>query len=343
MANLTTRIEFTETVSLDIGRSVLIVGVHTDENVRKYYEIYKPTDRIDCRNAYEDSRIAKTYWEMISQGATDISCVSIPDLDTDSFTLLLDSLDLYSFDILVIPELHSNNMHLVDLLSKYTINYALWGKGFINVISPPYRGLLNDSEYYDKLIAECPVINNPQYFIVPVGDVLYNELSKFEYVTDAVSTVAGILGNLYPSTNPAYKRMTGVKLTNEFNESQRDNLLDVGYAPLLNTITKGVCIQEAITVESHEYFHIAHTRIANVINKALVLTLNKYIGNMLAINNIYSTIDDVLEYYRVNGLFRDSKYTITQPARGELAVSLTIIPYDTVREINVSLRVKLTV
>jgi len=343
MANLTTRIEFTETVSLDIGRSVLIAGVHTDENVRNFYDIYKPSHRVDCRESYEDSCIAKSYWEMVSQGASDISCVSLPDIDVNSLTILLDTLDRYSFDILVFPELFSNNYKLVSLLSDYIINYALWGKGFISVISPPYQGSLNDHEYYHKLLSEPPAMDNPQYFIIPVGNLLYNKLSKFEYITNSTATVGGLLSGLYPSKNPAYKRTTGVELVSYYNDSWVNEMIAAGYAPLTDTITKGVCIKEAVTAESHEYFNIAHTRIANVINKALVLTLNKYIGNALNISNIYSTIDDVLEYYRINGLFRDSQYTITQTARGELTVNLTIIPYDTVKEINVLLRVKLTI
>lgn len=343
MANLTTRIEFTETVSLDIGRSILIAGVHTNEDVRKFYDIYKPVDKLDCRESYEDSRIAKSYWEISSQGATDISCVSIPDIDSNTLQLLLDNLDRYSFDILVIPELYSNNDKLMSILADYTINYALWGKGFVSVVSPPYQGLLSDEDYYYKLINERPILNDPQYFIIPVGNVRYNKNSKFEYINDCVSTVGGLLGALYPSVNPAYKKLTGIELTSVFTDEQLNNIILNGYSPLHKTITKGVCIKEAVTAESHEYFNISHTRIANVINKALVLTLNKYIGNMLNISNIYKTIDDTLAYYKNNGLFRDCKYSLTQSGRGELSVSLTIIPYDTVREINVSLRVKLTI
>lgn len=334
-----TQIELSETVDMNIGSSILIIGTCSDELIESYYTVYKPIDKYDCREAYEDTSIARTYWEIASHGVKDISCVSIPSVSIENITTLFEGLDQYSFDIILIPEVISSNYVLVKLLSDYATRYASSGKGFVLVISPPNQGPITDYDYCDKLLFNTTRCLSP-YIVIPVGTIMYNTNSMFQYITNCVGAMGGLLGSLSAGVNHSYKTISGVIMQSSFTDAQITNLCDKGYATLIYSISKGVCFNRAVTTEGHEYFNVSHTRIANIINKALSLTLNKYIGNAISLGSIHETIDATLAYYS-SSLYRDCGYTLTQEDNGRLNIDLSILPNDTIQRINSSLVVTL--
>ena len=339
MADLTlsTQIEYIKTIDLNLGYSSLIVG--TSDSGIPDYDVYTPTDRNDCQDQYGDSPISYAYWEAVSQGAGQLSCVSIPDITSSSLEKLFGVLDNYSFDILMFPELGNDNKEALNVIDTNLNTFKLFGNGFITVLAPPQRSMRTIADYYQLALTNQSYVNNPQYFFIPIGDITYNIDSKFQYTTNAVGTVGGLLGNLPLGKNPSYKSFVGSVLDNEWTLPQIQSLMSCGYAPVIDSISKGRCLYKGVTIEGNTYTHIGHARIANVVNKALRLVLNKYIGNALFLGNVKTEIDNVLAYYQGKGTYRSASYNLTQTNRNELVVELSIIPSDTIYKFNTNLKV----
>lgn len=339
MVNIT-RLATTKTSSVvNIGNRLCIAG-HSKRNIPGYYNPYKPIDKYDCRDVYGNCKLSQSYWEAVSQGANDITCVSIPEVNEDVITSLLSVFDTNTYDIIVLNNIYATDYHHFEMLDEVAYKLNNLGASTLFVLSCLKENLTYGS-YVNKLKTEYSKIKNPQYFAVTIGDVQYNTYSEFQYNTDSAATVGGLLSAINPYTDPVSASFVGINLVDNFLEEDYKDLCDKGYTIIKDTINKGKTLKNSYTYAGKGILTVTHMRVVNSISQYLNLALKNYYGNAINMIALTADVKYVLDWHLQNGYCSDIKYDVYKTGLDTIEIKLSIVPLFSIYSIDVSLSISL--
>lgn len=326
--------------NIEIGRRLIIAGMADGELTN--YVPYRPDDRDDCRKAFGESKLTQSYWEALAQNAVNVQCIGIEDNSYDSIKNALYALDMHQYDIIYFAGIDPSNSEIVKLISRYIEGFSIFGNGCICIMSYPERSYRTVNDYYDSVISNIPDVDNPEFFAILAGDVIYNKNTKFEYITDIGATYAGYLCSQLPYINPTRKRLNGIEINTEFSDTQLSALASAGITSFHNTINRDECTYKAVTLSGdNNPLNIAHMRVANTLNQAIARETSVYVGESIDIITIDKTVSAIIDYYSQRGYFRECIFEIILSGRNEITIALQTIPNDTIHTIDIQLKVML--
>lgn len=340
MVNIRELVTVTTDSKVYIGNRLCIVA-NTEKHIVDYYKPYKPKDKYECRQVYGNCKLSQSYWEAMSQGATDITCVAMPEVNDDTIQSLLNIFDDNAFDIVIINNLFATDYYHFKQLDDFALRLNHMGVGTLFVLAcEPIKQTY--SYYVSNLLNNYGKLSNPQYFVVTAGEVQYNTYSKFQYNTDSAATVGGLIASLPPYIDPVYKTFNGIKLVNEFTATDFGLLTEKGYSIITDTINKGKVLTKSYTYNGSDILTIPHIRVINSLSQYINRVGKSYYGTMLNMLALTTDIKYVIDWHKQNGYCKNIEYNVYRMSRDTVGVDLLITPIFSLYNIDVTLTINLS-